>query len=520
MPLWFGYYHTTGWSKNHIADIPAEANVVWLEGWPATLHSEIDQAAARGMRSIVTVHHLFFLGWPNPRLVADYQARWNAFATAIASRLPHILVFYVLDEPTWFGALPADIATACRTIKRTFPEAKTMIAEAMKEQMPTLPPELDYIGLDFYTPFSTATHVLWHEILKAKMHDHQRIFLIPKTFQWSHAPWGEWELNRDLAAYYAYARAEPRTAGILAFTWATYEENQHTVQGMTTLRTTMPSLLERQRRIATLSTSTSPRALGDLAVFQQGVWKVRLNLENGAFGLERSLAGDAVGAEARVAAGDFDGDGLAEPVVGDGALFQLYRNENKHGFVRAATFAWEILRSPYQLAAADFDGDGLCDLAAFVRDTRSVHLRRNTGGGVFAPWSVLLWPEFAVASSLAAGDFDADGRAELVEVGTTSVRLRWLNAESAQWTYDLTYTWPQPVTVVRAVGGDFDGDGLCDLALSDGETVYLRRYCGYQGRLFEPRGAHVWPNHGPHWTAGVFSLDPAEQGREGNVAVQ
>ena len=73
---------------------------------------------------IVSTGHEFFTGCDTAgsstcRLHPDYRSRWMRLANAINSRFDKVGAFYLLDEPQWRGASPADIATAARTACRT-----------------------------------------------------------------------------------------------------------------------------------------------------------------------------------------------------------------------------------------------------------------------------------------------------------------------------------------------------------------------------------------------------------------
>ena len=73
-------------------------------------------------------------------------------ANAINSRFDKVGAFYLLDEPQWRGASPADIATAARTIKHTHPSTPVMMVEAGPKVTESLqvPANVDWVGFDWY----------------------------------------------------------------------------------------------------------------------------------------------------------------------------------------------------------------------------------------------------------------------------------------------------------------------------------------------------------------------------------
>ena len=46
------------------------------------------------------------------------------------SRIDKVGAFYLLDEPQWRGASPAELRTATQLIKQTFPGIPVMMVEA------------------------------------------------------------------------------------------------------------------------------------------------------------------------------------------------------------------------------------------------------------------------------------------------------------------------------------------------------------------------------------------------------
>lgn len=166
---------------------------------------------------------------------------------------------------------------------------------------------------------------------------------------------------------------------------------------------------------------------------------------------------------------DFNGDGRTDMIMGTILLLG-----NGDG-----TFVQQMV-SPAEdcvnaLAAADFDGDGRLDVAsswscvtepdASFR-TGGVQIHSGRGDGSFNP------PRRAVdlgdsdATSLATGDFDGDGRADMAVVNFLKNDLAvalgtGLGSFGSPMTYS-TGAGPRAV-----VAGDFNRDGTDDLAVAD-----------------------------------------------------
>jgi hypothetical protein len=135
--------------------------------------------------------------------------------------------------------------------------------------------------------------------------------------------------------------------------------------------------------------------------------------------------------------------------------------------------------SPYSVAVADFDGDGQQDLATVDNDLSSVSadvLLGDGSGGFAAPTA---FATGAYSRAVAVGDFNDDGKPDLVTANeyVNEVRVR-LNSSSggvlsfAPRTHHSTGELPYSVAV-----GDFDGDGRQDLvtanAVGDSVSVLL-----------------------------------------------
>jgi hypothetical protein len=125
-----------------------------------------------------------------------------------------------------------------------------------------------------------------------------------------------------------------------------------------------------------------------------------------------------------LAVGDFNGDGKLDVAVTDfgnfsgngGALYVLLGNGN-------GTFQPPVLYNggapsgiPISVVARDFNGDGKLDLAVASSDnklpaTSNVGILLGNGDGTFQP--ATLNPVFMVPTSLAAGDLNSDGKADL-----------------------------------------------------------------------------------------------------------
>ncbi|MCI3274959.1 VCBS repeat-containing protein [Streptomyces cylindrosporus] len=206
---------------------------------------------------------------------------------------------------------------------------------------------------------------------------------------------------------------------------------------------------------------------------------------------------------------DFNGDGTGDAAFsastayvngkkGAGLLVVLYGNATGVSSAKRSTISQNSAGVPgtaesgdhfaNDLAYADFNGDGYDDLAVGSAG-------EDVGSDVDGGTVTILWgsasgltgkgasvPDPAPTShdfwgrSLAAGDFDGDGRADLAVSGTTATVHVFKDGFSTSGTAGGRYTVKPPVIGTGGLGpvnltaGDVNGDGRSDLVVDGYET--------------------------------------------------
>ncbi len=167
-------------------------------------------------------------------------------------------------------------------------------------------------------------------------------------------------------------------------------------------------------------------------------------------------------AEAGLAAGDLNGDGLSDVVVaaGDGNL-QVLLGRADRPLVAFGTYA-DLDGTPI---LADFDNDGALDLTvAQLSYARSISVLMGNGDGTFRRH--LRWPIDDGARRVFVADLDGDGLQDLLLVVSYGERLDSL-AGNGDGTFRLLSSFAVSGDLSLVAVGDTNGDGLADLLFVD-----------------------------------------------------
>jgi len=193
----------------------------------------------------------------------------------------------------------------------------------------------------------------------------------------------------------------------------------------------------------------------------------RLFENDGAGGFREVAAVFDDGFYSSVVAGDVDGDGDADLVLGldEGGQNQLWRNDGGWVFANVTTTHVPAIREfTNAVRLADFDGDG--DLDWFSAVAGRSMLALNDGTGRFADATAAWIPMVGADSQDAAvGDVDGDGDVDVV-VANRGGNFLWLNQGNRF--ADASSRLPTRVQNTQAVAlADLDGDGDLDLILGN-----------------------------------------------------
>ncbi|MGZ5546276.1 MAG: FG-GAP repeat domain-containing protein [Limisphaerales bacterium] len=213
----------------------------------------------------------------------------------------------------------------------------------------------------------------------------------------------------------------------------------------------------------------------DVAVANYAGNNVSVLLANAAGGFA-APTNFAVGTNPRsVVIGDFNGDGKLDLAVANtnSNNVSILLGTGNGGFSSATVFP--VGQSPFSVVVGDFNGDGKLDLAVANYASHNVSILFGNGAGSFAPASNVGLGNNQSPLSMAVGDFNGDGKLDLVTAnalfGNVEVLLGNGNGAFGPPTF-----FQMIATLTSLVTADFNNDGKLDLATgtaSDGIAVRL-----------------------------------------------
>lgn len=248
----------------------------------------------------------------------------------------------------------------------------------------------------------------------------------------------------------------------------------------------------------------------DLAVVNSGSGNVSILLGDGSGGF-KPAAGSPVGVGSRpiaLATGDFNGDGKLDLAVVNGGSgnVSILLGDGSGGFKPTPHAPLRVGRVPWSVAAADFNGDGKLDLVVANQNSNSVSLLLGDGAGDFKPkvdFEVGAKPRYVVVT-----DLNGDKKPDLIVANGNSNSVSLLLGDGAGGFAPKadfgTGAGPRAVAV-----GDFDGDGKLDLAVANEESNDVSVFSGDGAGHFAARTTVAVGTNPFFLAAGDFNGDNA-----------
>ena len=208
-----------------------------------------------------------------------------------------------------------------------------------------------------------------------------------------------------------------------------------------------------------------------------------------------------------VAAGDFNGDGKPDLAVTNQKGVSIRLNG-----LPGVDYTDSSLTNPVSVAVGDFNGDGKLDLAVVKQTPAIVSVMLGNGDGTFA--AAADYPAGTRPQRVVVADVNGDGKADLVVVdrgfGTGSGITVLLG--NGNGSFQAPAFFPAGSVAVSVAVGDFNSDGKADLAVANVGSGNLSVLIGNGNGTFQPAvnidlnlpGISVSPTS---VVAGDFNLD-------------
>lgn len=168
---------------------------------------------------------------------------------------------------------------------------------------------------------------------------------------------------------------------------------------------------------------------------------------------------------------DFDGNGILDLAMAQYTPVNVVSVLFGTGIGTFSPFDEFPIDRPTALATEDFDGDGFQDLAISIRSSASVSIRLGNGDGTFSVGpSLALADSTSIPTTMAVGDFDADGELDLAVSDSGTAGSVAFFAGMGGGDFNPVQNLATPMTPGRIASGDLSGDGILDVAVANREA--------------------------------------------------
>jgi hypothetical protein len=224
----------------------------------------------------------------------------------------------------------------------------------------------------------------------------------------------------------------------------------------------------------------------DLAVANSGVafsdpGNVSILLGSGNGSFRQAITIPAADAPASISVGDFNRDTRDDLAVVNfrSNSVSILLGQGNGNFQPAQALNFPTLSGLISSAAGDFNGDGLADLEIVSTFQSTVFVMLSNGDGTFRQSSKIVFPLIRSIGVFAVADLDKDGRLDLA--GSSGIVLMG-NGDGTFRTIEEF----RPTASESIAAGDLDGDGFPDLMTTGGFALRVAVHVGKGDGTFQP----------------------------------
>jgi hypothetical protein len=176
---------------------------------------------------------------------------------------------------------------------------------------------------------------------------------------------------------------------------------------------------------------------------------------------------------------DFNADGNTDVAVVNVQVnkFSILKGDGNGGFLPARVYT--LSSSATAIAAADLNSDNKIDLIVGTSDLNKIAIYINDGQGGFLAPSVISPPNtFTQYYSFKTGDFNGDGKADLVASVNQQNKQLKIFLGDGQGNLNLTTTIAVAGDEATLAVGNINGDNIQDIVVAGG-SAFVSRYISY-----------------------------------------